>query len=233
MDTITDYTCVRCGYNTPQKGNLLIHLKIKTPCAVKFQDVSRESIIESFKKPAPIHERITCPKCKKEISKHNVARHRESCKIKTNIKASSSTTDNPSDIIAELRNMNRTLIERIEQLEEKIDASTRGASTSAVTTQDNINRTVVKRKRCKIPPSRRNAAWNAHIGINVGRAICMCCQKRQITQHKFTCGHIISDCNGGTIEVSNLRPICNTCNVDMFEENMRDFAKRIYNVTFD
>ena len=114
----------------------------------------------------------------------------------------------------------------------ELEASTRTTNvSSASTSQDNT--TVVKKKRRNIPNSRRISTWNKHIGINVGRAKCMCCQKRQITQHKFTCGHIISDKDGGSIEVSNLRPICFTCNEDMNDENMRDFAKRIYNVEFE
>jgi 5-methylcytosine-specific restriction endonuclease McrA/uncharacterized C2H2 Zn-finger protein len=86
------------------------------------------------------------------------------------------------------------------------------------------------KKNTRIPNSRRIAAWNAHIGITVGQAKCMCCEHNLITQHKFTCGHIISRADGGTIEIENLRPVCDDCNNDMGNENMRTFAARIYNV---
>ena len=121
------------------------------------------------------------------------------------------------------------------EIMQELVASTRTTNITDVsiasTSQDNT--TVVKKKRRNIPNSRRISTWNKHIGIDIGRAKCMCCQKRQITQHKFICGHVISDKDGGSIEVSNLRPICFTCNEDMHDENMRDFAKRMYNVVFE
>ena len=97
------------------------------------------------------------------------------------------------------------------------------------TPNTNITEKVVK-KNSKIPNSRRIATWNAHIGITVGQAKCMCCEHNLITQHKFTCGHIVSRADGGTIEIENLRPVCDDCNNDMGNENMRTFAARIYNV---
>lgn len=117
----------------------------------------------------------------------------------------------------------RDIVARMEQLE-KTMSMTSGASTSKT------NKASVQTRKCKIPNSRRIATWNAHIGIAVGQAKCMCCQVNLITQHKFTCAHIVSDSHGGSIEVSNLRPVCDACNNDMGNENLRDFAARIYKV---
>lgn len=115
------------------------------------------------------------------------------------------------------------IVARMEQIEKTMGMAS-GASTSI------SNKPSVPTKKCKIPNSRRIATWNAHIGIEVGQAKCMCCQVNLITQHKFTCAHIVSDSHGATIEVSNLRPVCDACNNDMGNENLRDFAARIYKV---
>ena len=82
----------------------------------------------------------------------------------------------------------------------------------------------------KIPYSVRCKAWTTHIGAEVGQTKCLCCKDNTITQFKFTCGHIISRADGGTLAMENLRPICYDCNNDMGNENMREFAQRIYNV---
>ena len=37
-------------------------------------------------------------------------------------------------------------------------------------------------------------------------------------------GHVISEKNGGTHEINNLRPICFACNHSMGTENMIDFV---------
>ena len=49
-----------------------------------------------------------------------------------------------------------------------------------------------------------------------------------ITQ-MFDAGHIISEFNGGTLELNNLRPICKSCNSSMGSTNWNDFDKDIQN----
>ena len=46
---------------------------------------------------------------------------------------------------------------------------------------------------------------------------------RNIYKTKFEAGHIISEYNGGTIKLSNLRPICKTCNLCMGSQNWIDY----------
>jgi len=41
----------------------------------------------------------------------------------------------------------------------------------------------------------------------------------------FACGHIISEYEGGSLDVNNLRPVCTTCNSSMGIRNMRDFMR--------
>ena len=41
----------------------------------------------------------------------------------------------------------------------------------------------------------------------------------------WECGHIISDKDGGDLSISNLRPLCSTCNKSMGARNMKDYVK--------
>ena len=42
----------------------------------------------------------------------------------------------------------------------------------------------------------------------------------------FHCGHIISEFNGGNLDVENLKPICQPCNSSMKTMNMDEFIKK-------
>ena len=88
----------------------------------------------------------------------------------------------------------------------------------------------LKSKKKGVPQTVRIACWNAYIGEDVGKHVCMCCRNLYITQHNFHCGHVIAEAKGGSIEVSNLRPICEKCNYSMGTENMADFAKTHFNI---
>ena len=44
-----------------------------------------------------------------------------------------------------------------------------------------------------------------------------------MTYHDFHMGHIISKAEGGTMEIQNLRPICQTCNLGMGKKNMKEY----------
>ncbi len=37
------------------------------------------------------------------------------------------------------------------------------------------------------------------------------------------CGHIVSCANNGVTDITNLRPICSTCNLAMGSEHMKTF----------
>jgi 5-methylcytosine-specific restriction endonuclease McrA len=52
----------------------------------------------------------------------------------------------------------------------------------------------------------------------------LCCKKVTITNTNFDVGHVLSENNGGTHEINNLRPICGACNHSMGSENMIDFV---------
>jgi|694.fasta_scaffold02392_44 5-methylcytosine-specific restriction endonuclease McrA len=85
----------------------------------------------------------------------------------------------------------------------------------------------IKRKYTKksISATMRRKVWDEYIGKKIGEAKCLCCKMTDITQLTFHCGHIIPECNGGELILSNLRPICQNCNSSMGTKNMDNFMK--------
>ena len=83
----------------------------------------------------------------------------------------------------------------------------------------------VNNKRVKIPQKIRSKVWKKRNGERlVGE--CFVC-KSQLLFESFECGHIISVYHNGSTELSNLEPICRTCNSDMSVMNLNEF-KNIY-----
>ena len=85
-----------------------------------------------------------------------------------------------------------------------------------------------KGKKEVIPAARKTEVWNHYIGETVGKAKCPCCDIRDITSRDFVAGHVISEHDGGTIDVENLRPICAICNSGMGSRNMIAWMKKMY-----
>ena len=78
----------------------------------------------------------------------------------------------------------------------------------------------------KIPKSVKTHIWNLYIGPQINEHRCMCCKKTLIKITDFDTGHVISEADGGSLEISNLRPICSVCNHSMGTMNMIDFVKK-------
>ena len=81
-----------------------------------------------------------------------------------------------------------------------------------------------KKKKQSIPKNVRVIVWNHFIGEDIIRHRCLCCKKVLISNTNFEVGHVLSEKNGGTHEINNLRPICFACNHSMGTENMIDFV---------
>ncbi len=81
-----------------------------------------------------------------------------------------------------------------------------------------------KKKKQSIPKNVRIIVWNHYIGEDIIKHKCLCCKKVTISNTNFEVGHVISETNGGTHEINNLRPICFACNHSMGTENMIDFV---------
>ena len=81
------------------------------------------------------------------------------------------------------------------------------------------------KKKKSIPKKIKELVWNNHIGHDVASAMCTCCDKTPIKNTEFHCGHVLAEANGGTLDISNLRPICAGCNLSMGTQNMDEFKK--------
>ena len=81
----------------------------------------------------------------------------------------------------------------------------------------------LKCKKKKISATLKRLVWNKWIGEEFGKFKCLCCKITDITQLSFHCGHIIPECKGGDLILSNLKPICQNCNSSMGTMNMDDF----------
>ena len=81
-----------------------------------------------------------------------------------------------------------------------------------------------KKKKQSIPKNVRVIIWNHYIGEDIIKHKCLCCKKVTISNTNFDVGHVLSEKNGGTHEINNLRPICFACNHSMGSENMIDFV---------
>lgn len=86
------------------------------------------------------------------------------------------------------------------------------------------------RRRQKIKSSKRRLVWKTYIGMTHGEVPCLCCKSNNIDMFNFHCGHVVSNAEGGTIDLSNLRPICSVCNSTMGAMDMRQFAKEEFGV---
>lgn len=84
-----------------------------------------------------------------------------------------------------------------------------------------------KTKKQSIPKKLKQLVWDSYIGNEKGIGICQCCQKESIAQMSFHCGHIISEFNGGKLNVNNLKPICSLCNGSMGKMNMDEYMEKI------
>jgi predicted O-linked N-acetylglucosamine transferase (SPINDLY family) len=86
---------------------------------------------------------------------------------------------------------------------------------------------IVKKKN-KIAPQLRFLVWKKYIGNKI-ESKCFCCLKHTITPftylNTFHTGHIISEYNGGSLDIGNLLPICNDCNKSMGVINWDEYIK--------
>lgn len=81
-------------------------------------------------------------------------------------------------------------------------------------------------KKKKIPKNVRNDVWKLNHGENFN-GFCYCC-KKTINVYEWECGHIVSEKDGGSSNISNLKPVCSPCNKSMGVMNMEVFKNMYY-----
>lgn len=82
-------------------------------------------------------------------------------------------------------------------------------------------------KRTTIPPKLKEKIWKTYIGNSI-ESKCPICEQNVITAFSFEAGHVVSEANGGSLDLPNLRAICGSCNSSMGKKDLRDYTKEFY-----
>ena len=112
----------------------------------------------------------------------------------------------------------KSIADAVKSLPSTGDVSKHDLSTSG-SESDNAT----KKTKRSIPKAIKTLVWNKYIGETKASSQCTCCEVTEIKNTHFHCGHVISESAGGTLEISNLRPICAPCNLSMGTQNMNTF----------
>ena len=80
-------------------------------------------------------------------------------------------------------------------------------------------------KKLKIPKKLKDSCWFTYIGDTTHGPCYSCNDTIKITN--FHTGHILSEYDGGTIHITNLRPICSSCNLSSGVMNLNEFRKTL------
>jgi len=84
-----------------------------------------------------------------------------------------------------------------------------------------------KSSRKKIPKSVKDAVWGKYIGMDKAEGKCDVC-KRTIHISDFDIGHNKAISKGGSDSITNLRPICRSCNNSMGAMSIEAYKKKYF-----
>ena len=87
-------------------------------------------------------------------------------------------------------------------------------------------------RRLRIPQSVRKMVWSKTNPAHAFLGSCYTCG-HQLSFENMECGHVVAHALGGSTDVSNLMPVCKTCNKDMGIQNMETYRRRIYEMRGD
>ena len=122
-----------------------------------------------------------------------------------------------------LENKKKDLEQQLElKKEQQLEIKKEGLENKNNDPEQPLEEDKMKKKKA-IPKNVKINIWNTYIDPNIQRHKCVCCKKSIITITEFHVGHVISEHNGGTLEINNLRPICASCNYSMGTNNMIDY----------
>jgi 5-methylcytosine-specific restriction endonuclease McrA len=85
----------------------------------------------------------------------------------------------------------------------------------------------ITKSRPQIPKMIRGEVWKEYNGLLVYGS-CYCCKRTLDVFDTWNAGHVVPYSHGGPNTVTNLRPICQSCNQSMGTENLYDFKKAFY-----
>jgi len=152
-------------------------------------------------------------------------------KIADNIQNQDVENLQPMSLIEQLEKQKQEIeIKMLEEIKKQEDEAKRLLEEEEKKKADETKRLLeeekkeLKKKKQSIPKNVRVIVWNHYIGEDIIKHKCLCCKKVTICNTNFEVGHVLSEKNGGTHEINNLRPICFACNHSMGSENMVDFV---------
>jgi len=148
---------------------------------------------------------------------------------KEELKVQKTFDDKMAEISPKKKTFEDTL-KAIEKDEAKIKKSVASSSAKTEESDDDGKKSEsdsekASKKKKSIPKKIKELVWNNHIGHDIATSMCTCCDKTPIKNTEFHCGHVLAEANGGTLDITNLRPICAGCNLSMGTQNMDDFKK--------
>ncbi|PIZ50975.1 hypothetical protein COY27_04950 [Candidatus Woesearchaeota archaeon CG_4_10_14_0_2_um_filter_33_13] len=87
-----------------------------------------------------------------------------------------------------------------------------------------------KTKRVAINKDLREKVWIKYMG-NKTEGKCYCCEIKPIHFTDFYVGHNKAVANNGKNHITNLRPICRSCNLGMKTKSIEWYKKKYYSTT--
>jgi hypothetical protein len=211
------WTCECCNFNTPRKFIYDGHLKSKKHGLHK--NIANNPL-----------QTFDCNKCNQTyFSKSGLYFHNKKCTaIPQNIIPPPKTIIT-TDAIQQVIESDKELFNEIQELQKSqekvmvIMYDTNLNYNYRAFTKKELKKRKIPVKKQTIPLTLKRNVWDKHIGENIGKNLCLCCNLTDITQMNFSCGHIISEHNGGELKLDNLKPICVSCNSSMGTKNMDEF----------
>jgi hypothetical protein len=251
------HVCERCKHEATTKGNLIQHLQKKKTCISIHSKRTCEEIVAELTRRESKERKYACMHCEKLFSTPpGKCKHQKICPLRpelsqerriqqledqlNQLKETIETSGvvelkeqitMKESIVAKLQQHNTNLITILKKVKdpENVDADILEALNEEIINSAPLYDTQGKKKK-KITFSQRKSCWNEYIGKDIGTTKCLCCQRTEISQLDFECGHVVAEAKGGDNTIYNLRPICRSCNGSMGTENMREYAKSSFDV---
>lgn len=209
--------CEYCNSDISTLHNLKRHQQTNKKCLQIQKDSKIEEINEQIHK---------CDRCDKTYSSKQYLRSHVCTIAKERIDILLDRIKILENEIKVLKDQNENLTNKlIDKLSEKPRGTIKeinisNTHNSQIDIKENTSNHKEKSRK-SIPKALRNSVWTQYNG-NKFDGKCYSC-KRDIDILNFIAGHIQSLSHGGDTTLSNLRPICLTCNSSMGATNMEEF----------
>jgi 5-methylcytosine-specific restriction endonuclease McrA len=173
--------------------------------------------------PKEIYDKkFKCDKCSRILSSNKILKnHTAICKGVSNILECHICHEILKNPTAKSRHIKNHIIEEPIVINNAIDKDINALDI-------NTKIKTIHYKYHKIPQSVRISVWDTYIGRTIGETNCFVCNNIKISQFDFHCGHVIAEKNGGELSLSNLRPICKSCNCSMGTQNLNEYKEKYF-----